>query len=199
MGYQPSIHTDVRFDALRNAIYHTERRFFFDLINRLINFMVIALGASVAGKAAGQLNFPELWLELSVVIVATAQLVFDFGSRARTHEFLQKRYYELLAEMETGDSEAKRKQWGEKLMTIAADEPMAMRALDALAYNKAVDATISDPQRVAECRLRVPWWHRRLRHFIAFQGAKYVPENLHVGLVSRCRKWIRSKMEARNG
>ena len=41
-------------------------------------------------------------------------------------------------------------------MTIAADEPMAMRALDALAYNKAVDATISDPQRVAECRLRVP-------------------------------------------
>jgi hypothetical protein len=185
MGEQPSIHADVRFDALRNAIYHTERRFFFDIINKLINFTVIALGASVAGKAAAQLHFPELWLELGVVAVATAQLVFDFGSRARTHEFLQKRYYELLGEMETADSDAKRKHWGERLMTLAADEPMAMRALDALAYNKAVDATIDDPQQVAERRLHVPWLHRRLRHFIAFQGAKYLPESMHLGIASK--------------
>ena len=42
-----------------------------------------------------------------------AQLVFDFGSKARTHEFLQKQYYELLAEIEKGnpDDEAEKKKW----------------------------------------------------------------------------------------
>src|SRR2546430_5253871 len=97
---------DVGFDALRNAIYHTERRTFFDFVNRLVNFSVVVLGASVAAKAAALFSFQEIWLELAVVFIATAQLVFDFGWRAREHEFLQRRYYELMAEMEAGKSQS---------------------------------------------------------------------------------------------
>src|SRR4051812_18632896 len=119
--------TDPRFDGLRNAIYHTERRNFFDLLNRGLNFLIVFLGASVAVKAAAHARFEDYFLELGVVLVATLQLVFDFGSRARTHEFLQKRYYELVSELEAcGDlDEETCRKWSAKLMTIAADEPMA--------------------------------------------------------------------------
>jgi hypothetical protein len=39
-----------KFNALRCAIYHTERRNFFDLSNRGLNFLVIIFGAGVAGN-----------------------------------------------------------------------------------------------------------------------------------------------------
>ena len=65
-----------------------------------MNFSVIILGASVAGKAAKLLHVEESLLEFAVLIVATAQLTFDFGYRARSHEILQKDYYKMLAEIE---------------------------------------------------------------------------------------------------
>lgn len=174
------IFQNPRFDALRNAIYHTERRAFFDLLNRALNFLVIALGAGVVAKAADRFNFNPLWLELAVVFVATAQLVFDFGGRARMHEFLQLRYYELLGEMERSslESDDERAAWSAKLITIAGGEPITMRALDALAYNAALDALYDEPEDLKKHRLHVPWCYRRLRHFIGFQGVQFVPEAL---------------------
>ncbi|MEY9590690.1 hypothetical protein ABIA06_002981 [Bradyrhizobium yuanmingense] len=69
-----------KFDALRCAIYHVARRNYFDLLNRFLNFIVIVLGASVAGKAAKLIHLEdEAWLEFAVLIFATAQLTFDFG------------------------------------------------------------------------------------------------------------------------
>ena|ERR1035437_8214040 len=121
-----------KFNALRCAIYHTERRNFFDLSNRGLNFLVIIFGAGVAGKATKLFHIEELWLEFGVLVFATAQLAFDLGYRARTHEFLQRKYFEMLAEMEL-DPSPERKKWDAKLFVIASDEPMPMRALDALA------------------------------------------------------------------
>lgn len=80
-----------KFNALRCAIYHVARRNYLDLLNRILNFVVIVLGASVAGKAAKLIHLEdEAWLEFSVLIVATAQLTFDFGYRARTHEIRRR-------------------------------------------------------------------------------------------------------------
>ena len=99
-----AVFRDYRFDALRNALYHTARKSFLDFINRVINFFVIVFGASVVGKTAGHFPFDGLYLELATVIFATLQLVFDFGSKARLHEFLQRRYYDLLSEMKNDGS-----------------------------------------------------------------------------------------------
>jgi len=101
-----------KFDALRCAIYHTERRNFFDLSNRCLNFLVIIFGAGVAGKAAKLIHVEELLLEFGVLVFATAQLVFDLGYRARTHEFLQRKYFEMLAEMELEPSPDPKKMGG---------------------------------------------------------------------------------------
>ncbi|KRR09557.1 hypothetical protein CQ12_13805 [Bradyrhizobium jicamae] len=163
---------DPRFNALRNSIYHTARREYYDTLNRLLNFVVIILGAGVAGKASKLFHIEELWLEFGVLIFATAQLTFDFGSKARTHEFLQRKYCDMLAEIEL-EATANPAKWNSKLFTIAGEEPMPMRALDALAYNAALDATVSDPTVKKENRLRVPFCHRLLRHFVARDGYEY--------------------------
>lgn len=166
-----------KFDALRCAIYHTARRNYLDFLNRFLNFVVIVLGASVAGKAAKLIHLEEeAWLEFAVLIVATAQLTFDFGYRARTHEILQKKYNDMLAEIEL-DPSPDEKRYNAKLFTIAGDEPMPLRALDALAYNAALDATTSDPEMKRRNRLWVPRLHRLLRHVVAFHAHEYKLES----------------------
>jgi hypothetical protein len=171
-----------KFDALRCAIYHVARRNFFDLSNRLLNFLVIILGASVAGKAAKLIHLDEeAWLEFAVLIFATAQLTFDFGYRARTHEFLQKKYNDMLAEIEL-DPKPSEKRYNAKLFTIAGDEPMPLRALDALAYNAALDATTSDPEMRKRNRVWIPPIQRLLRHFVAFHAYEYKLESEHVSV-----------------
>lgn len=182
------IFRDPKFDALRNAIYHTERSKFFNLLSRSLNFIVIVLGAAAVGKITAHYAGFDNWIELGIVVFATVQLVFDFGGRAGTHAFLQKRYYDVLADMEMNsdvDSPKVRKRWSAKLLTIAGDEPIIMRALDALAYNSALDAWTDDPKLLSANRLHVPWWQRRLRNLIAFQGTQFVLKSTHQGTISR--------------
>jgi hypothetical protein len=141
--------------------------------------MVIILGAGVAAKAARLFHVEDIALEFGVLIAATMQLTFDFGYRARTHEILQMKYYEMLADIEL-DPVPDQNRWLAKLHTIAAGEPMPMRALDALAYNAALDATTSDPEVKKSNRLFVPFWHRRLRHIFAFHSHEYTLESEHM-------------------
>lgn len=153
-------------------MYHTQRGAFLDGLNRLISFLVILLGASVVSKVAN-----GTWLELGVVFFATIQLVFDFGTRAMEHQFLQRRYYEILAQMDmdaesAADPEAAKK-WSAKLLTIAADEPMPMRALDAIAYNQALDAMHDDAETQQQFRQQVTTWQYLLRNFCAFQHTNF--------------------------
>jgi hypothetical protein len=165
---------DPRFDALRNALYHTERRNFLDRLNRTLNFLVIVFSAGVIGKVTEHFSISGLWLESSVLVLATSQLVFDFGSLARDHEFLQRRYYEMLSDMEisnTADQEAD-KNWSAKLLTISAEEPMTMRALDAVAYNKALDAIFDDPDIQKRYRQHVGWRYF-FRNYLAFHAHNF--------------------------
>lgn len=189
------IFQDPRFDALRNALYHTARGRFLDALNRLFNFLVIVSGAAVVGKFAQFVTFNEIYIELAIVVIATIQLVFDYGGRACTHLFLQKRYYELLAEIETSpdaDDENVKRAWSAKLLTIAADEPLPMRALDALAYNTALDALINDQDELKRYRLHVWFWQRWLKHLFAFQGTQFLPRP--EGYLTRFWKWASSKI-----
>jgi hypothetical protein len=165
-----------RFNALRNSIYHTARKEFYDRLNRILNFLVIILGAGVAGKAFHLFHIDELWLEMGVLVCASLQLTFDFGYKARTHELLQRKYGETLAEIELDTAGEDVAKWNAKLQTIASDEPMPMRALDALAYNAAIDSIISDEAKRNDSRLRVPILHRLLKNVVSRSGYAYQPQ-----------------------
>jgi hypothetical protein len=163
-----------KFHALRNALYHTERRRALDFRNRALSFLTIILGTGVVSKIGEKFGAGE-WLELGTVIAATLQLVFDFGGQARTHDFLQRRYYEFLAEIEDQSSDfgEHERKLSAKLSLICAEEPITMRALDAISYNQAVDATVYDSSQRKTQRLKVRWWQRLLRNWCTFQNVDF--------------------------
>jgi hypothetical protein len=68
---------------------------------------------------------------------------------------------------------------------------MPMRALDALAYNAAVDATISDPDLRASNRIWVPLSHRIFANWIARNGYEYRLESQHKYWWQHLYAWAR--------
>jgi hypothetical protein len=125
-----------KFDALRNAIYHTSRRRFFELLSRFLSFLVVISGtAAVANLHAIEPRFAAA----AAATIGALQLVFDFNGRARTHEILQRKYYDLIAEIDgiQSPNDEQILKWQAALNRIYADEPPPMRALDAIAYNAA--------------------------------------------------------------
>lgn len=165
----------VRFNVLRNALYHTSRRMTFDRWNRWFNFVVILLGAQAVTNfmLAFGVDLSQVVVGAMVAAVGAAQLVFDFGGKARDHQSLQRDYYHLLAEIEESPecSDKDVARWWAQMIRIAGDEPPVLRALDAKAYNDAIGATEIYPQ---EQRLYIPWHHRLVGQVWAFEGYNYL-------------------------
>jgi hypothetical protein len=112
------------------------------------------------------------WLAAAAAIVATLQLVGDFAVSARVHGYLQRRCYEVLAELEEtkpGD-EAKIAALRAKLTILYGEEPPQMRALDAIAYNAACDSVGK-----SNARVKISFLQSLLRHFYPFNGTEFVP------------------------
>jgi len=130
---------NIKFDALRNAIYYASRRRFFELLSRFLSFCVVFSGtAAVANVTQWDPRLPAA----GAAVIGALQLVFDFNGRARIHENLQRRYFELIAQIDSENeiNADKLAKWKSTLSLIYAEEPPPMRALDAIAYNKACDS-----------------------------------------------------------
>jgi hypothetical protein len=157
---------------LRNAIYHTSRSQFLDWCTRITNFTIIFLGTPAAAQLGEATHrFDDRWLAGAAALVATIQLVGDFGVAARTHSYLQRRCYELLAELEmlSPIEEARIANLRAKLTTLYGEEPPPMRALDAVAYNAACDSPGKEKDRV-----RIGLLQSVLRHIFPFYGTEFV-------------------------
>lgn len=174
----PHDRENIRFNTLRNALYHTARRRVLERTNRLFNFLVVVLGASAVGDVLAVFGIERAWVGMAIAVIGALQLVFDFGRQARDHQALQRDYFALLAdiEAETSPDAEKCAEWYSRMIRITADEPPVLRALDAKAYNDAIDATdIHD----AGQRLVIPLWHRLLGSFVGFEGHRYLTVGEH--------------------
>ncbi|WP_146010351.1 hypothetical protein [Acidimangrovimonas sediminis] len=162
---------NVRFNALRNALYHTARRRALERMNRVFNLAVILLGAAAIGDVLARFGIAQSWIGAAVALIGALQLVFDFGRQARDHQTLQRDYYSLLADIEAVPSanDEDCATWQSRLVRIAAEEPPMLRALDAKAYNDAIDAL----EFGRDQRLHVPLLHRILAAFVSFEGHDY--------------------------
>ncbi|MGY9050004.1 MAG: hypothetical protein ACKVKF_23950, partial [Rhodobacterales bacterium] len=163
---------NIRFNVLRNALYHTARRRTLERWSRIFNFMVVVLGAAAVGNVVEIYGIPQHWVGMSVAIIGALQLVFDFGRQARDHQTLQRDYFSLLAEIEaapSADSDTCAG-WYSQMIRISADEPPILRALDAKAYNDALDASGSFDSTE---RLEIPFFHRCIGGFVAFEGYNF--------------------------
>jgi hypothetical protein len=162
---------NIRFNVLRNALYHTARRRVLERWNRWLNFLVIILGAAAVGDILSDYGVQQSYVGMAVAIIGALQLVFDFGRQARDHQGLQRDYYALLADIEAtvDDSDTKCAEWHSRLVRISSDEPPTLRAIDAKAYNDAADA-MELPRGE---RLRIPVVHSWFGGLVAFDGYEY--------------------------
>ncbi|MDX8436703.1 hypothetical protein RFN25_25085 [Mesorhizobium abyssinicae] len=166
---------NLKFNALRNALYHTARRKSFERWNRVFNFTVVLLGAAAIGDVLRRFGVDQSLVGVGVALVGAAQLVFDFGRSARDHQALQRDYYNVLAEIEecTDPDTEKCALWRSRMTKIAADEPPTLRALDAKAYNDALDAMDEIFGYQSDDRLVVPFSHRVLGGLLYYDGYRY--------------------------
>lgn len=164
---------NLRVNVLRNALYHTARRQYFERFNRLFTFGVVLLGASAMGDALAGFGISQTMLGAGVALLGTLQLVYDFGGKARDHMQLQREYYHLLADIEEGPATADEEilnRYYARMLRITADEPPTLRAIDCKAYNDALAATeFYKPDQ----RIVIPLWHRLTGWLFTFDGYNY--------------------------
>jgi hypothetical protein len=162
----------IRFNVVRNALYHTARRRTNELYHKLFSFTVILLGAGSMSTLAKVYQIDPVYFGVGLAVVGTLQLVFDFSGKSHEHRILQKEYTKLLADIEgtTADNADLRAKWWGRMIEITADEPPVLRAVDAKAYNDAIDATHIYARSE---RLKIPVIQRVLGLFFTFEGHEY--------------------------
>lgn len=165
----------IKFNVLRNALYHTARRMHFERWNRVFNFVVVLLGATAMSDFMSRLGIGVAYAGAAIAFVGAIQLVFDFGRMARDHQQLQRDYYNLLADIEesTEPSDTDYALWHARMIRITADEPPVLRAIDAKAYNDALGA-MEDIGFSPDERLYIPFLHRVFSNIIPFEGHEYL-------------------------
>jgi hypothetical protein len=161
----------LRHKALRNALYHSARYRFLDGVNRWFNFMVILTGTGAAAKIVDASTLAALALGGSIAAIGALQLVFDYAGRALRHEALQRRYYEMLADIDclTSPTLQDCAKWKGDISRIAADEPPTMRALDAIADNQATSALMGGNRP----RMKITRWQSVTRQFLAHNSGAF--------------------------
>jgi hypothetical protein len=163
---------NIRFNVLRNALYHSSRRRHFERLSRSFTFTTVMLGTAAASNGLLRIGISGAEIGVVVAAIGALQLVFDFGRSARDHQALQRDYYALLADIEERSeaTDTDCAAWQARMIRITGDEPPTLRAVDAKAYNDAIDAT--DTFDATE-RLRIPTLHRMLGWLLPFDGYSY--------------------------
>ncbi len=165
----------ARMRALRNGIYHTMRRTFFERSERVLNFLVIMLGTATATEASQRFlaNEAAFYLGALTALVGTLQLVWGPGMRARDHAVLQGQFFALVARAEarTPDADLLASDIEQEMAKLYANETTTMHAVNALAYNAAQNAN------GRETMLPVRWHERLLANIRAFSPDRFRPKS----------------------
>ncbi len=127
----------AKFTCIRNATYHEDRASHFAFMHRVFMFLVVAVGTASIGASISHENFWATAGTAVAVLAGLFDLLWNVDGMARLHSGLRSRCYDLLARLEAGESPATIRT---ELLRIVGEEPPAMYAVDAIAFNRAVDA-----------------------------------------------------------
>ena len=164
---------DLKFDIMRNIMYQNAREGWYGRWHKTVMFFATVFGTGAAVTVLTGLS--DNWAVASGLLVAaltTLDLVFDLSGQARKHNGLRQRFYAILAELEdcveeTADLPAIRKQ----MYTLYAEEPVILRALDAVCWNQAYLSIKQKPE--FENLIHVSWFESLMRHILPFDNSKF--------------------------
>jgi hypothetical protein len=161
---------EVEFHALRNALYHTARRIWLERCDAAMKLasILFATGA-VATMTPDWGAFTPAALALVAAAFSAGDLVLGFGRAAFEHAILQRRYYDVLADLEETDDPAAVRRARAAMTRLYGEERPVMRAVDAIAYNAAQTSRYGDRGK----RLKVAWHHGLLRHVWPYSGSSF--------------------------
>jgi hypothetical protein len=156
----------VRFGCTRNAAYHEDMESFYAKWHRFLMFVVVVVGTLSAGASLARDSRTATIGTAIAVLAGLTDLLWNVDGMARLHSTLRRRCFDLLARLEADESLAGIKA---EFVRIVADEPPGLNAVNALAFNAAVDALGRPPDQ----KYKLNWWQSTLRHWIRFQPNQF--------------------------
>ena len=161
---------DVKFHLVNGAIYHGARMHFLDRLHRWMMFAIIAFGAATMAAVSRPFGISPEWLALISTLIGAANIAFSFSVRARDHDYNRRRCYELLARLTEGRADPNMPTRIHcEMLRLTASEAPPLRALDAIAYNAALDGLGRDKTD----RIPIRWYESLLRHLYPFNGTDF--------------------------
>ena len=170
---------DFLHDCDRSARYHMARMAYFDFWNKVILVSVIFINSSAvvlfvadidklgsSGLISGLMLIPAFLVSISVVL--------NLNSKARDHQFLAKRFYEIAASINVYEANEENVQiWYKAIIKLCATEPASVYyALNAECGNAASQAFGWDKRHFQE----VVWWKHIFRNWLRFSPTDF-PRN----------------------
>ena len=163
-------------DCERCARYHAARRAFFDAWHRWMMVAVLISGSAAIATLTETIGLSSAWtvgLMFVPVVVGALNMVWNLTHRARDHEMLARRFYDLAGRINANRAdESAVEEWRADLIGINRDEPAAYHALNAECGNAASQAL----GHGRDTMQRVRWWQQALRHWWRF-SPKDFPRN----------------------
>ncbi len=154
------------FGVRKSIRYHSRRRRFFERIELMSHFSSLVFGSAAVAVVLS--TYPKEYAAYAgafVSVMAAMNLVIGVSRMARLHEELARRFVELEKAMSlAGDvSEQQLAEFYGKRLDIEADEPPAMRILDAMCHNEVARAEGWGPEEFVPLR----WYQRWLAHVLS--------------------------------
>lgn len=132
----------LKIDVERNARYHARRAGFLSYVNKMSLFCIILLGSAEFSGAAVIKPY-EVWIGLSIAVLGSLNLVFDFAGQSKDHEMLFARYKEISTDLsrKLGFSDEELSIFETRLDGVLAQEKGSyFKALNALCHNEVMIA-----------------------------------------------------------
>lgn len=157
----------VKFECIKNASYNDDRERHFARFHKGIMFVVVLSGTAAFGTIFGKDgSFCAAFFAFVATAAGVADLVFDLDGRARLHNSLKRRSYDLLARLQLGE---KPDEICASITRMYADEPPTMHAVNSLAFNAAVDALGRPPGQ----KYDLEPWQVYARHWWPFRANEF--------------------------
>lgn len=149
---------DLQYDIGRSSRYHMLRSAYFESLYRWNNGLSIISGSAAFISLIEMGNANVALIAISIITLSnTLSLVFDISTKARLHGDLRRKFLaleKLLLTDEKPDINLVKKLKGE-ILSVEAEEPNTMRALDAVAHNHFCHAFGAESSKLV-----IPWYIR---------------------------------------
>lgn len=153
---------NMLFGLATEVAYHGSREAWFGGLQRATLFVNVGLGAGLLAE-----YIPATLAGFLVAMASAMDVTFDFAGQARRHRDLRSRFMALAEEAMVPS--CAQPAIRASMLRLDADAPPTYRAVEAVAYNQALDGLGRD----RSYRLQLALHQRILRHVWPFGGATF--------------------------